>query len=249
MQTQGFVSFIGAGPGDPELITVKGAKRLQQADRIIYAGSLVPQALLPAHIPAIDSAPLTLEAIIALMEETTRQGGMVARLHTGDPSLYGALQEECASLRQANIPFEVIPGVTAACAAAAKAAISFTIPGATQTLILTRLAGRTPMPKEEDIRLLASHKSALAVYLAGKQASLLQQQLEEVLPEDTPILIAHKVGHPEEALHWTRLQNLAACVGKHHMERQSVILILPHSNHGNARSKLYDPAFSHGFRS
>lgn len=248
MQPQGFVSFIGAGPGDPELITVKGAKKLQQADLILYAGSLVPQAILPPNIPAIDTAPLTLQEIFTHMRNAACCGKNIARLHTGDPSLYGALREEIFLLTQANIAYEVIPGVTAACAAAACAGISFTVPKVTQTLIITRLEGKTPMPEKERIQELAKHTTSLAIYLSAAMGSKLEEALREVLPSETPVLIAHRVGFPQQHIVRTTLINLAKTLESKHLEKQSVILVLPGERAPETSSCLYDANFTHTYR-
>ncbi len=245
----GLVSFVGAGPGDPELLTIKGRKAIERADLLLYAGSLVSPAILEFAKPRariVDSAYLTLEESHALVKEAALAGQAVARAHTGDPSLYGAMREQCALLERDNIPWEVIPGVTAACAAAAAAGISFSIPELSQTLILTRSAGRTPMP--ESLAALAKHKTAMAVYLSGKNALETQRQLMESLAGDCPVLCAHRVGWPEERLVWTRLDALAACVRENALERQTIFLILPCEGQEGRPSRLYAADFSHDFR-
>jgi precorrin-4/cobalt-precorrin-4 C11-methyltransferase len=249
MQT-GKVWFIGAGPGDPELLTIKGRRLIETADLVIYAGSLVPQSITALAKPealVVDSAPLSLEETHALTLKTVLQGQQVARIHTGDPSLYGAVREQMALLRKEGVPCEVVPGVTAACAAAALAGVSFTVPGVVQSLIITRLAGRTPVPEAERLSALAAHGCSLAVYLSAQDARRLQAELA-VLPGDTPVLCAHRVGWPDEKTAWTTTAQLASTVEKLGFARQTVFLVLPGQDAEDARSRLYDPAFSHGGR-
>ncbi|MCR5813161.1 MAG: precorrin-4 C(11)-methyltransferase [Desulfovibrio sp.] len=244
---QGKVSFIGAGPGDPELLTLKGARLIANARLILYTGSLVPPAILTHHAPGariVDSAELALEDIHQLMRDCASLGHDCARVHTGDPSLYGALREEIALLEKDGIAWEVVPGVTAATAAAACAGISFTVPEITQSLIISRLAGRTPMPASEDLAKLASHHCSMAIYLSSKLADKVQAKLLAAgLPETTPILCAHRVGWPEQALHWTTLANLARCMSRHALQRQTLILVLPGESAQGALSRLYSKDF------
>ncbi|MBO4335892.1 MAG: precorrin-4 C(11)-methyltransferase [Desulfovibrio sp.] len=251
--SKGTVFFIGAGPGDPELVTLKGARLIASAGLVLYTGSLVPKALLQRHAQGatvIDSAELTLEAIHRLMRDCVCQGQDCARVHTGDPSLYGALREEIACLEQDGIAWQVVPGVTAATAAAAAAGISFTVPEVTQSLIISRLEGRTPMPASEDLASLARHHCSMAIYLSSKLADRVQARLLAAgLPGQTPVLCAHRVGWPEQTLHWTRLDNLAHCISRHKLERQTLILVLPAENAKGALSRLYSKDFEHQFRS
>lgn len=251
-ERMGMVSFIGAGPGDPELLTVKGRRLISEAALVLYAGSLVPAAVVACAghgVPCIDSAPMTLTECHALVRETVFQGGDVARVHTGDPSLFGALREQTALLEKDGIRWQVVPGVTAACAAAAAAGVSFSVPEITQSLIITRQEGRTPMPERERIALLASHGTSVAVYLSGKHAAALQAELLSggVAPE-TPVLCARQVGWPSQALVWTTVEKLSACVEANAMTRQTVFLILPGEARRGAPSRLYDPSFSHACR-
>ena len=254
MTAQGMVWFIGAGPGDPELITRKGYRLIGEADLVLYAGSLVPPAVV-AHAKAgakvIDSAPLSLEETHALLEETARQGGLAARVHTGDPSLYGAIREQMALLDAAGIRYAVVPGVTAAFAAAAAGNVSLTAPELVQSFAITRLAGRTPVPDSQSVRALAAHGGALAVYLSAPEAGTLQQELLDAgLSPDTPVLAAHRVGWPEESLVWATAGTLAEAVHNAAFTRQTVFLVLPGEKAGaaQAKSRLYAAEFSHGFR-
>lgn len=247
----GIVSFIGAGPGDPELLTIKGRARIQSADLVLYAGSLVPPEVVTCASPdarVVDSAPLTLEQCHALMRECALGGGQVARVHTGDPSLYGTVREQMLLLQADGIPCEVIPGVTAAFAAAAAAGISLTVPEAGQSLIITRMAGRTPVPEKERLRHLAAHGCSLAIYLSAGHAEAVQAELLDMLPPETPVLCACRVGWPDALLHEATVATLAEDVRTLGLTRQTVFLVLPGQRAAGARSRLYAPDFSHGWR-
>lgn len=249
---RGLVTFVGAGPGDPELLTIKGRNAIADADLVLYAGSLVPPAVVDCARPGVpveDSAPLTLEECHARVREVALAGGLVARVHTGDPSLYGALREQAALLDADGIPWQVIPGVTAACAAAAAAGVSFSIPGQRQSLVLCRAPGRTPVPERESLAALASHRTAMAVYLSAHTAQRMAEELGTELPPETPVVCAHRVGWPDERLVWTTLAELPACVEENRFDRQTIFLILPGEEAaGGARSRLYAPDFCHGWR-
>jgi precorrin-4/cobalt-precorrin-4 C11-methyltransferase len=249
------ILFVGAGPGDPELITVKGQKALAAADLVVYAGSLVPEALLRwtrPGTPAVDSAPLDLEAIVAAMARAQRQGQRVVRLHTGDPALYGAICEQLAALRREGIACRIVPGVTSALAAAAALGLELTLPGVSQTLILTRAAGRTPVPPGESLRSLATHGATLAIYLSAGLMAQAAAELLEVWPPHTPCMVAYRVSQPGERLLRTRLGEVAERLRSEGIGRQAVILVGPALDQEGAaeetRSLLYDPAFDHGFR-
>jgi precorrin-4/cobalt-precorrin-4 C11-methyltransferase len=245
------VYFIGAGPGDPELLTVKASRIIAAADLVLYAGSLVSPGIVALAKPAarvVDSAPLTLEETHALMAAAAGRGELVARVHTGDPALYGAIAEQASLLTAANIPYGVIPGVTSASAAAAAFAVTFTVPEITQTLILTRLAGRTPMPPGEALADLARHRSAMAVYLsAGDPEGVAKALLDGGYPPETPVALAHRLGWPGEKRLWATIATLAETVRREGIDRQTVFLILPGLGQATA-SKLYDAAFSHACR-
>ena len=193
----GKVWFIGAGPGDPELITVKGQRLIKAADCIVYAGSLVPREVLIGArpgVPVIDSAPLSLPETHALLRDCALSGGLAARVHTGEPALFGAVREQTDLLDAEGIAWEVVPGVSSAFAAAAAAGVSFTVPGVTQTFIVTRLSGRTPVPESESLPLLASHGAAMAVLLsAGDPERLQTELLQGGYSPQTLIVLGHKV--------------------------------------------------------
>jgi len=249
------VYFIGAGPGDPELVTVKGQRLISEADLVLYAGSLVPTAVVACAkegAKVADSAPLNLEETHALMMETIKAGGMVARVHTGDSSLYGAIREQIELLDLDGVEYTVIPGVTAGFAAAAAACRSYTVPEVTQTLIFTRLAGRTPVPEDEELRKLASHGSAMCIYLSAGDPEGIQRELTVGgLIDSTLIVMAYRVGWPEEKVVETTLGELAKTARENEFTRQTVFLVLPGQgleDAGTAKSLLYDDSFKHGYR-
>ena len=246
------VAFVGAGPGDPELITVKGKRWIERADLVLYAGSLVPEQVIGyarKDARVVDSSSLTLDETHALIVDTVNSGGLVARVHTGDPSLYGAIREQMILLDREGISYEVIPGVTAAFAAAARAGVSFTIPERCQSLIFTRMEGRTKMPDNERLELLASHQTSMAIYLSAAEARRLQDKLiSGGYPPDTPIVVGYRVGWPDEMVFSTRLGCLAGRVKEEGITRQAVFLVLPGQDEEGWVSRLYSKEFSHGFR-
>lgn len=248
---RGKVYFIGAGPGDPELMTVKGQRIIREAGLVLYAGSLVPEASIAGASPKArmeNSASMSLEDTNRIMVEHALKGELVARVHTGDPSLYGAVQEQAKLLEQCLVDYEIIPGVTSACAAAAASKVSFTVPGGTQTLIITRMEGRTPVPESERLKKLCSHNSAMAIYLsAGNPEGIQEQLLEGGMPPETAVIIAYRAGWPEEKSVETTLGKLAETASKHEFKRQTTFLILPGKGAEN-ESLLYDAGFSHMFR-
>ncbi|KJS31132.1 MAG: cobalt-precorrin-4 C(11)-methyltransferase [Desulfatitalea sp. BRH_c12] len=253
--TQHPILFCGAGPGDPELITVKGQRALAAADLVLYAGSLVPEAVLswaPAAAQRVSSADLDLERIMDILAEAYEAGRKVVRLHTGDPSLYGAIQEQMAALRARSIPYHVIPGVTAAFAAAAALGIEYTIPEVTQTLILTRMAGRTPVPAKESLAALARHNASLVIYLSMGLVAEAAAVLAEAYGAEAPCAIACRVSHPEEKILTTRIGDLARTARENGIDRLAVIMVGPALQDpaalGMVRSRLYDKEFVHGYR-
>lgn len=249
------VLFVGAGPGDPELITVKGQSALVRADLVIYAGSLVPEAVLkwvPDKARILNSAGMTLDEIVTEMERAWRAGGRVVRLHTGDPSLYGAIFEQMAALHRHSIPYRVIPGVSAAFAAAAVMGIEFTLPEVSQTLIITRMAGRTPVPANESLASLAAHQATMAIYLSVGLIAQVVVELQKAYGSKAPCAVVHRASQPEEKIVHTTLNKLVDAVNQAGIRQQAVIIVgrvlevglenLPH------KSKLYDPGFTHGCR-
>jgi len=249
------VLFVGAGPGDPELITVKGQKALQAADLVVYAGSLVPEAVLKwsgDQAIKISSASMNLEQIVTEMVQAHRKGQRVVRLHTGDPSLYGAIFEQMAFLKQHDIAYKVIPGVTAAFAAAASMGLEYTLPEVSQTLILTRMAGRTPTPEAEALEKLAKHQASMAIYLSMALVDQVADVLVKNYGKDAACAVAFRVSHPEEKIIHTTVGQLADTVHAEKINRLALIIIgrvLDVSlDTLKYKSKLYDKGFSHGFR-
>ena len=244
--------FIGAGPGDPELITIKAQRVLAEADAVLYAGSLVPRDILQWCRPEaeiVDSASLTLNQTHAFLRDRLQDGLLVARVHTGDPALYGAIREQIHLLQQEGLPYEIVPGITAAFAAAAKAGVSYTLPERTQSLILTRAEGRTPVPEKEALPDLAAHDSAMAIYLSAASAGAVQRQLlDGGYSADTPVVIAYRVGWPEERILFARLEEMAETAERESITRQALFLILPGQEEEPVFSRLYSPDFAHGYR-
>ena len=246
---RGMVYIIGAGPGDPELITVKGQKIIQEADVIIYTGSLVPKDIVKgSRAKLIDSSSITRDQINETILDAVQKGEIVARVHTGDPSLYGALHEEIGFLEEKGIRYKIIPGVTAAFALAAEAKLSLTIPENTQTVIFTRIAGKTTVPEKESLERLASHGASLAIYLSAPYANQIKERLIKggYLPE-TPVFIGHRVGWKEQKIIRCPLSELDRVVKKEKIKRQTIFLVLPKVDK-TFKSKLYDPEFTHCFR-
>lgn len=250
--SKGRVYFIGAGPGDPDLITVRGRRIIRRAQLVLYAGSLVPEAIVAEASPGaqvVDSAPMNLDQTHALMLEAVNAGHDVARVHTGDPGLYGAVREQAALLENDGVEYEIVPGVTAAFAAAARARVSLTVPDRCQTVILTRDAGNTPVPEGQSLRSLAAHGAAMAVYLSAADPESMTAELKEGgLPGDTPVVVAHRVGWVGERVERTTLDQAAPMVRADNLTRQTLFLIMPSEDGEDHRSNLYDAAYSHGFR-
>lgn len=254
----GEVLFVGAGPGDPELITLKGLRALQQADLVVYAGSLVNPALLEechADCEIHDSAPLNLEQVLKLLLKGAKAGQRVVRLHTGDPALYGAIQEQMEALDADAIPYRVIPGVTATFAAAASLKQELTLPGVSQTLVLTRLAGRTPVPDSEALRNIARIGGTICLYLSvGMMDKLVAELLAGgIFTPQTPVAVVYRASWPDERIVEGTLADIAAKVAAAGITRQALILVgevLKARQQGvPEKSKLYDPGFAHGYRS
>lgn len=257
----GEVWFIGAGPGAADLITLRGHRLIAKADLVLYAGSLVPEETVSHARPEAvlrDSSNMTLQETHALIKEFARRGQNTARVHTGDPSLYGALLEQTRLLDRDGIPWSVTPGVSAAFAAAAAAGQSLTLPEIRQTLAITRLPGKTSVPDRENLRALAATGAALAVYLSAEHAERLQDELLAAgLAPDTKIIVGHRVSWPDEAVAATNLASLAAFTRARNFSRQTVFLVLPGESldpQSNAPSdpgtvsRLYAADFNHGFR-
>ena len=249
------VIFAGAGPGDPDLITVKAKKTLTEADLVIYAGSLIPEAVLQWTRPGIsliNSASLHLEEIVRHMAEAYTAGRYVVRLHTGDPSLYGAIFEQMQALEKRNIPYEIIPGVTAAFAAAAAMGIEYTLPEVSQTLILTRVAGRTPVPPKESLQLLAQHQTSMVIYLSIKLVDEVTRILAQAYGQDAACAVAFRVSQPEQKIIYTKIKDLKSVLQQEKITHQALIIVgkaLEARQSGlRHKSKLYAKEFSHQYR-
>jgi precorrin-4/cobalt-precorrin-4 C11-methyltransferase len=269
------VYIIGAGPGDPELLTVKAQKILAQADVIVLADSLVPPQMLQGVRPdaeLVRTGNKTLEEIVPLMIERVRSQKSVVRLHSGDLSLYSAIHEQMQSLAEASIPFELIPGISAFQAAAAKLGVELTVPGLVQSIILTRISGRaSAVPESEELASLAAHQASLCLYLSARHVEDAQAKLLEHYPADTPVAVCFRIGWPDEKIWLVPLEQMAALTQAENLIRTTLYLISPalrtarneltsqtdfslstpesvDTGHELARSRLYHPEHSHLFR-
>lgn len=246
------IRFVGAGPGAPDLLTLRGAELLARADCVIYAGSLVNPALLGLTKPGcalFNSAEMTLEQVIAQMEAQEELHHETVRLHTGDPSLYGAIREQMDALEARGIPYDVAPGISSLSGAAAALQVEYTIPGVNQTVIVTRMAGRTPVPAGQDIASLAAHGAAMVIFLSAGMLDALQAELlRGAYTEETPAALVYKATWPEERLLRCRLGDLAAVGREAGVRRTALVLVGDFLRQAGERSRLYDPAFSTGYR-
>ncbi|MFT3739223.1 MAG: precorrin-4 C(11)-methyltransferase [Breznakibacter sp.] len=251
MERKGFVEIVGAGPGDPLLVTVRGKMLLQCADLILYAGSLVPIELTHYAKPGCtvrNSAPMDLQQQIGEMKTFTDRGLLVVRLHTGDPCIYGAIQEQMAELDKLGIPYRITPGVSSFQAAAAALRSQFTIPEEVQTIILTRGEGRTSMPEREQLHKLAQSQSTMCIFLSATLARQVQEQLMAHYPPHTPVAICHKLTWKEEQIWHCPLHELAQTVDAHHLTATTLIVVGKAIGNRSGNSKLYDAKFNHLFR-
>ncbi len=256
-QTDNPVIFVGAGPGDPDLVTVAGKNALEKADLVVYAGSLVSREMLTWCRPqceTISSAGLDLDQITEAMAQAHGQGKKVVRLQTGDISLYGALPEQLAALADLGIPWRIIPGVTAAFAAAAALGLSYTLPESCQSLIFTRAGGRTPMPEAENLASMAAHGCSIAIYLSAALSEEVAQTLSKAYGPGSPIAVVQRASWPDEKIIWSTAGGLNTDLADAGIGRQALILAGPAvaalqgGYSGGSKSKLYDGAFSHGWR-
>ncbi|PLR80387.1 precorrin-4 C(11)-methyltransferase [Bacillus canaveralius] len=248
--------IIGAGPGDPDLITVKGLMHLQEADVVLYADSLVNEELIAKAKPSAEvlkTAGMHLEEMVNVMADRIRQGKKVVRVHTGDPAVYGAIMEQMVLLKQHEIGVEIVPGVSSVFAAAAAAQAELTIPDLTQTVILTRAEGRTPVPEFEKLRDLANHHCTIALFLS---ATLTKKVIKELIDagwsKETPVAVVYKASWPDQKIVRSTLEHLDEDMRTNGIRKQAMILAgwaLDQNIHDkNYRSKLYDKTFTHGFR-
>lgn len=246
------IHFVGAGPGAPDLITLRGAELLKTADVVVYAGSLVNPALLAfcrTDCEIHNSAEMTLEQVLSLMETAERTGRTTVRLHTGDPCLYGAIREQMDALDDLGIPYDDTPGVSSFCGAAAALGTEYTLPGVSQSVIITRMAGRTPVPEGEGLADLARHGASMAVFLsAGMLEAVQDALLEGGYGPDTPAAIVYKATWPDERIVRCTVGTLARAGREAGVEKTAIILAGGFLGGGYERSKLYDPAFTTAFR-
>lgn len=246
------VHFVGAGPGAPDLITVRGLSYIRRADVIIYAGSLVNPALLEetkSGCRIYNSAHMTLEEVLQVMEEAQKAGLVTVRLHTGDSSIYGAVREQMDRLEEKNIPYDVCPGVSSFCGAAASLKAEYTLPDVSQTIIISRAEGRTPVPEKENLKALAAHQSTMILFLSS---GLAQKVKEELLAggysPDTPVAVVYKATWPEEKIVRTTLEKLPQEMEKEGISKTALIIVGRILDGEYERSKLYDPSFTTEFR-
>jgi precorrin-4/cobalt-precorrin-4 C11-methyltransferase len=245
------VYIVGAGPGDPDLLTIKAQKILAQADVILFADSLVPRQMLQDVRPdaeLIRTANKTLEQILPLMIERVQAQKVVVRLQSGDPSLYSAIHEQMHALADAGIAFEVIPGISAYQVVAAKLQVELTVPELVQTIILTRISGRTAVPDREELASLAAHQASLCLYLSARHVETAQAQLLQHYPADTLVAICFRLSWPDEQIWLVPLSEMAATTQREQLIRTTLYVISPALTALPARSRLYDPTHTHLFR-
>ena len=246
------IHFIGAGPGAADLITVRGARLLREADVIIYAGSLVNPALLEnkkEDCAVYDSASMTLEDVIDVMKATEASGGTTVRLHTGDPSLYGAIREQMDRLDELEIAYDVTPGVSSFSGAAAALEAGYTLPEVSQSVIITRMAGRTPVPEREKLSKMASHGCTMVLFLStGLLEDVERELMEGGYEPDTPAAIVYKATWPEQRVYRCTVSTLARTAKENQVTKTALITVGGFLSGQYERSKLYDPGFTHGYR-
>ncbi|BDB00869.1 precorrin-4 C(11)-methyltransferase [Clostridium botulinum] len=245
------VYFIGAGPGDPDLITIKGRDILTKADVVIYAGSLVNKEHLDyckEGVEVYNSASMTLKEVIKVIEKANNENKSIVRLHTGDPSIYGAIKEQMDELDKLNICYEVVPGVSSFTAAAASIKKEFTLPGVSQTLILTRVEGRTPVPEKEDLELLASRGASMALFLSVGMIDKVASKLKKGYGRNVPIAVIQRATWQDEKVVIGTLDDIAKKVKDANITKTAQILVGDFIDCKYDKSLLYDEKFTHEFR-
>ncbi|MBS4538574.1 precorrin-4 C(11)-methyltransferase [Clostridium sp. D2Q-11] len=245
------VYFIGAGPGDPDLITVKGRNIIEKSDIIIYAGSLVNKEIIECRrkeSTLYNSASMTLEEVIKVIEEGVKEDKLIARVHTGDPSIYGAIREQIDWLEDLGISSKVIPGVSSFVASAAALNKEFTLPDISQTVICTRLEGRTPVPESESLDKLASHKASMAIFLSVHMIDNVVSRLMKHYDKDTPVAVIQKATWDDQKIVQGKLSNISDKVKEANINKTAQILVGDFLGDKYSLSKLYDASFSHGYR-
>lgn len=246
------IYFIGAGPGDPDLITVKGKKIVEKADVIIYAGSLVNPEIIDCRKESCEvynSAHMTLDEVIEVMKESVDNDKLLARVHTGDPSIYGAIREQIDRLEELEIESEVIPGVSSFVASAAALKKEFTLPDVSQTVICTRLEGRTPVPESESLESLASHKASMAIFLSVHMINKVVDKLKKHYDENTPVAVVQRATWSDQKIVLGNLNNIESKVKEANITKTAQILVGDFLGNKYSLSKLYDKSFSHEYRS
>ena len=250
-EKKGHIEIVGAGPGDPDLVSVRGRKMLERADLILYAGSLVPKALTECHKPGAvvrSSADMNLEEQCALMKEHYDKGHFIVRLHTGDPCIFGAIQEQMAFFDQQGMDYHITPGISSFLAAAAELQSQFTIPERTQTIILTRGEGRTPMPEKEQLHLLAKSQSTMCIFLSAAIVDDVQRELLQEYPEDTPVAACYHLTWPDQKIYRGKLKDLAKIVHDNKLTLTTMLVVGEAIDNRKGLSALYDKHFTHLFR-
>ena len=250
-ERKGHIEIVGAGPGDPDLVSVRGRKMLEQADLILYAGSLVPKALTDCHKPGAvvrSSADMNLEEQCALMKEHYDKGHFIVRLHTGDPCIFGAIQEQMAFFDANHMDYHITPGISSFLAAAAELQSQFTIPERCQTIILTRGEGRTPMPEKEQLHLLARSQSTMCIFLSASIVDDVQRELLQEYPEDTPVAACYHLTWPDQKIYRGVLKDLAKIVHDNHLTLTTMLVIGEAIDNRSGLSELYSKYFTHLFR-
>ena len=250
-EMKGHIEIVGAGPGDPDLVSVRGRKMLERADLILYAGSLVPKALTECHKPGAvvrSSADMALEEQCALMKQFYDQGKYIVRLHTGDPCIFGAIQEQMAFFDQNHMDYHITPGISSFLAAAAELQSQFTIPERCQTIILTRGEGRTPMPEKEQLHLLARSQSTMCIFLSAAIVDDVQRELLMEYPEDTPVAACYHLTWPDQRIYRGQLKDLAKIVHDNHLTLTTMLVVGEAIDNRQGLSELYSKHFSHLFR-
>lgn len=248
---EGHIEIVGAGPGDPDLVSVRGRKMLERADLILYAGSLVPKALTECHKAGAvvrSSADMNLEEQCALMKEHYDKGHFIVRLHTGDPCIFGAIQEQMAFFDKHNMSYHITPGISSFLAAAAELRSQFTIPERTQTIILTRGEGRTPMPEKEQLHLLAKSQSTMCIFLSAAIVDDVQRELLQEYPEDTPVAACYHLTWPDQKIYRGVLKDLAKIVHENNLTLTTMLVVGEAIDNRQGLSELYSKYFTHLFR-
>lgn len=244
--------FVGAGPGAVDLITMKGHRLLTQADVVIYAGSLVNPELLnycKEGCEKFNSAHMTLEEVIDAVKKAESEDKMTVRLHTGDSSIYGAIREQIDILRTFNIKFEVVPGVSSFCGAAAAIGAEYTLPNVSQSVIITRMEGRTPVPERESIRSFAAHKATMVLFLSsGLTDELSKELIAGGYEPETPVAVVYKATWPDQKIYKCTIETLPTVMKENNISKTALILVGNFLGNEYDRSELYNPTFTHEFR-